>query len=188
MKFIKFSTRLWEDSYISTLSYKEKLFFIYLISNSRVNKVGIYELPDKYIKADLDLSDGEIVEMKKKFEADNKFHFYKGWVYIVNFAKHNKFSTAENIIKDFKREFDNIPKEVKDYFILKKGLGYIIPIENTDKVRLSLDVSVMVIVIVIVNRVGGILPPTLQKEEKVDVDEVIEGIEREHQIEKNDEF
>lgn len=156
MKYIKFNTKFWYDGYVSSLNPTEKLFFLYLFTNPRVDKTGIYELPDRFIESELNIDHAQLLQLKAKMEKDNKFYFYKDWVYIVNFAEHNKFSTAENIVKDYKKEFDSIPKEVKDYFIKELKLPYKIPIENTDKVRLSLDVSVMVIVIVIVNRVDRV--------------------------------
>lgn len=170
MKYIKFNTKFWYDGYISTLSRDEKLFFLYLFTNPRIDKTGIYELPDKFMESELSLNHIELLKLKAKMIKDKKFYFHKGWVYIINFSEHNKFSTAENIIKDYKKEFDSIPKSVKDYFLVELKLPYKIPIENTEKVRLSLDASVMVIVIVSmvdrVSRVGRV------EEERVNPDDL----------------
>jgi len=77
-------TRFWSDSFVSTLSHKEKLFFVYLLTNEKVNIIGAYELPDKYIKNDLDLTQPELTAFKKKLMEGGKILFKDGWVRIIN--------------------------------------------------------------------------------------------------------
>lgn len=91
MKTRVFHTRFWKDSYIATLTHKEKLLFAYLITNENVNISGVYELPDKYILADLDLSARELKAIKEKFHKDKKIVFFNGWVRIVNVERFNKY-------------------------------------------------------------------------------------------------
>jgi len=151
---MKFNTNYWYDNYVCALTKNQKLLFLYLVFNSRVDKTGIYELPDKFIQNDLDITQEELNSIKQKFEKDCRFHFYKGWIYITNFSEHNTFSTAPNILLTYKKEFDAIPLYVKEYFFNTLKLQYKIPIENTE--RVSVIVKDMVIVIVMVNRVSRV--------------------------------
>jgi len=89
-------TKFWDDNYILELGYKEKLLFIYLLTNDKVNICSIYELPDRHIKNVLKLSQKALNEMKEKFIRDKKFYFKDGWVRILNSDKYNVFSGEKN--------------------------------------------------------------------------------------------
>lgn len=107
-------TKFWYDNYISSLKHKEKLAFLYFITNEKVNICGIYELPDKYIKIDLDLKQNELDKIKDKFQEDNKLLFIDGWVKIKNFELYNKFDGEKNVVAK-RKEINLIPRKVIDY-------------------------------------------------------------------------
>jgi hypothetical protein len=107
-------TKFWYDNYISALSAKEKLLFIYLISNEKVNICGIYEMPDKYILLDTGLKQKELEIIKEKFMQDGKFAFIDGWVKIMNFDNYNSFSGELND-KAKEKELAIIPQEILDF-------------------------------------------------------------------------
>jgi len=107
-------TKFWYDNYISTLTHKEKLAFLYFITNEKVNICGIYELPDKYIKVDLDITQEELDRIKEKFMKDNKFMFIDGWIKIINFKLYNKFEGEKNESAK-EKELSLIPKKVIEY-------------------------------------------------------------------------
>jgi hypothetical protein len=107
-------TRFWQDSYVVELSHKEKLVFLYLLTNDRVSLTGMYELPDRYIQADLDLTSEELVIIKDKLQKDGKIFFFKGWVKLLNHDKYNSFK-GEKIEVAKEKELNNIPKEVVDF-------------------------------------------------------------------------
>lgn len=104
-------TKFWKDDYISKLSHKEKLLFIYLLTNETINICGIYELPDKYICIDLELTQTELDSYKEKFKKDNKFDFFNGWVKIINVDKYNSFNGPKNDIAR-KNQLLRVPKEL----------------------------------------------------------------------------
>lgn len=132
MKYRQIETNFWEDSYILELTNSEKIFFIYLFTNDKVNLCGIYELPDRVICSTLGATLGELANLKLKMEKDNKYAFYKNWVYIVNFSDHNKYSPAPNVILSFKKDFNRIPKDVLNYFFNTLKLEYTPPIESKE--------------------------------------------------------
>jgi hypothetical protein len=76
-----------------------------------VNICGIYELPDKYICIDLDLSIKDLQPIKQKFQQDNRFFFYKGWVKIPKVEKYNSFLGEKNLIAK-ERELALVPSEL----------------------------------------------------------------------------
>ena len=123
-------TKFWHDNYISELNIKEKLVFIYLVTNEKVNICGIYELPDKYIKFDLGLKQSELDRIKQKFQKDGKFTFIYGWIKITNFEIYNKFDGEKNKIAK-QKEMALIPKKIierifEPYYTTKeqgKGTG-----------------------------------------------------------------
>ena len=140
MKYRQIKTSFWEDGYTLKLSHLEKVLFLYLFTNPKVNMTGIYELPDVLICPTLGCTVDELNQMKKKFEQDEKYYFYDGWVYINNFSKHNKYSSAQNIIDSFMRDLNAIPPKVLRYFLNAKNLNYIPTID--DKVIVKVMVMI----------------------------------------------
>lgn len=134
MKYRQLKTNFWEDTYILDLTVKEKIFFIYLFTNTKVNMCGIYELPDKTIRYTLDLTLDEINEIKAKFENDNKYYFHKGWVFIANFTSHNIYSSAKPVIVSFMNDFNTIPGEIRNHFFNVLKLAYEIPIKGYEQI------------------------------------------------------
>lgn len=164
MEVRNFHTRFYRDAYVGKLSAIERYFFTYLLINDKVNMCGIYELPDSTIKFDTALSDDQIKGAKLRLESDKKVSFFREWVYVHNFTKYNKFNPLPNIIKKFAADFNNIPLEVRKYFLIDTGIAYQIPI-LTDKLVID---TVSVIAIDIDSR----LHPRLENKEYVDPDSV----------------
>src|SRR3990167_1829318 len=116
MEYRQVGTNFWKDSYTHKLSTMEKLAFLYLFTNDRVTLCGIYELPDDFAKVELGITQEDYDKIKIKFAADSKYLFYKEYVYILNFARHNTFSTADNVIRKCQKQFNAIPMNIKEYF------------------------------------------------------------------------
>jgi hypothetical protein len=132
MKYRQINTNFWEDSYVLSLTNLERLFFLYLFLNPKVNMCGIYELADKTIRYTLDLTLEEIKILRLKFEKDKKFYFYKEWVFISKYSTHNKYSSAKPIVSAFIKEFNTIPNDIRYYFLVKLNLFYELPILNSE--------------------------------------------------------
>ncbi|GAI73721.1 unnamed protein product [marine sediment metagenome] len=98
----------------SELNLREKLVFIYLITNEKVNICGIYELPDKYIRFDLDLKQTELDKIKQKFMEDGKFLFVDGWIKILNYQIYNRFLGEKNEVAK-EKELALIPIKIRDF-------------------------------------------------------------------------
>ncbi len=116
-------TKFWHDNYIFTLNSKEKLLFLYLFTNEKVNICGIYEIPDKHILLDTGIKQKELNNIKQKFMEDGKFAFIDGWIKIMNFEVYNNFS-GDKIEKAKEKEFTLIPEKIKNFkYSLKGGIG-----------------------------------------------------------------
>jgi len=146
MRYRQIATNLWEDEYILGLTDKEFRAFVYFFSNHKVNMVGIYQLPTVILRYTLGATLEEIDEIKKKFEADRKYFFFKDYVFINNFHKHNSFSCAPSIMNTYLKDFNAIPQNVLRHFLIDLKLPYIPTIVKKNKfTKLNSD---MVIVIV----------------------------------------
>lgn len=106
-------TRFWKDEYVSNLTAKEKLLFIYLLTNEYVNMCGTYELPDKYICVDLGLTLPELEKAKEKFQADKRFYFDRGWIKILRHEKYNSYGKGMQE-KALAKEKESIPEFMSD--------------------------------------------------------------------------
>lgn len=104
-------TKFWEDSYVGTLNPTEKLVFVYLLTNSRINLCGFYELPDRIISFETGIGSSDLEKMKQKFQADGKFSFHSGWVKVLNHEKYNQYKGEKNEIAK-EKELSLIPQEI----------------------------------------------------------------------------
>jgi len=121
------NTKFWSDTFISNLDSLEKLLFLYLITNQYTNICGIYEIPLKQIALDTGI-DKENLEktLLPRLSNANKIYYIHGWIYVVNFSKHQKSSGniqkgIENGLKDIPIKIKNLIQEIKKNNGLNKG-------------------------------------------------------------------
>lgn len=119
-------TKIWKDSYFVTLNRTEKLLFIYLIANEKVNICGVYEITDREISFDLDIPKSQVQIVKRKFQEDKKIYFHNNWVAILNLHKYQCYSGPKNLIASNK-EIELIPKEFRQ---ILKNIPYQYPIDS----------------------------------------------------------
>jgi hypothetical protein len=171
MKYRQIATSIWEDDYVLGLTDKELKAFIYFFTNHKVNMVGIYELPDIIIRYTLGATLDEIKQIKKKFEADRKYFFYKNWVYINNFHKHNSFSSASSVINTYLKDFNSIPQEVLKHFLIDLKLNYIPTIVKKDKVS---KLNTVMVKVMVMDKKGSPYPriEAISLNEDVDPDDI----------------
>lgn len=112
-------TKIWEDNYFAELSVEEKLAFLYLITNSRVNICGAYELPDRVACFDLNIDNSSWQRIKEKFIKDKRFMFYGVWVLVVNVEKYNNYRFSERNEKAYNKELQLLPSDIRIKFALE---------------------------------------------------------------------
>jgi hypothetical protein len=106
------NTKFWDDSYIVNLNPKEKLVFLYLLTNALTNISGVYELPFERVAFDTGISREKVDSAFKKFEEERKIVRWNGWIGIVNFIKHQTLNpkVKQGILSELKLA----PKELTD--------------------------------------------------------------------------
>jgi len=89
----------WDDPYIEALEAREKLVFIYLLTNRFTNLAGIYEITLRRIAFHTGISEESVYNILQKFEKDKKvFYFYdENFVFLTNFLKNQRMNTNMKI-------------------------------------------------------------------------------------------
>lgn len=106
-------TKIWEDDFFLKLSKSGKLLFLYIITNSRINMTGLYELTDRTLHFDTGLTKNELTNAKK--ELAPKVFFHKNWVNVVNAMKLGGYRGNLHD-KGIRTEMKLIPIEIRRYF------------------------------------------------------------------------
>lgn len=107
------NTKFWRDNYIQDLDPSEKLLFIYCLTNPDTNITGIYEIPLKIIATDTGLDKDMLIKIFKRFEDEKKIKYYKGWIAIKNFIKHQALNNK--IKTGIENELNNVPAELVEW-------------------------------------------------------------------------
>lgn len=108
-------TKFWDDDYVGSLSAKEKVLFLYYLTNSSVNICGMYEIAARRIAFNTGLTEKEIQQFNEKFQDDGKFLFSGSWIKVVNIAKYQQFRGSRNDVAK-QKEIDDIPPSIlKDF-------------------------------------------------------------------------
>ena len=117
-------TKIHSDEYFRSLSDREQCFFVFLLTNERVNLCGMYECPDWYVLSFKPKWDKKSLEsMKDKFDAELKFLFKGDWVKIVNYEKYNHYLGEKNS-KAYNNELNSVPEDFSRYCIDRVSIGY----------------------------------------------------------------
>lgn len=113
---------MWESGWFHDRSKEAKLFFIYLITNHRINLCGAYRLPEHVILTETGLKKSEIEKAKKEVCQPNEKYpmgritFFDEWVYVRNAQKYGGYSGTTNE-KAISRELSELPIEIRNCFI-----------------------------------------------------------------------
>ena len=81
-------TKFWDDNYIIEKDPVEKLLFLYLLTNTLTNIIGIYEISINRIAFDTGIDKDMVIKILERFEADDKTKYENGWIAIKNFTRH----------------------------------------------------------------------------------------------------
>jgi hypothetical protein len=135
MKTKIFHTKIWSDSYFSSLTANEKVIFLYYVFNEKVNQLFFYECPNKYVLLDTGINRGILEKAKQKFQQDGKIAFYKDWVFLINAHKYENYNGEKNDTAKEKLK-KVMSKDVLDWYnnVLDRGIdtGIKDTIQNTE--------------------------------------------------------
>jgi len=112
----KLHTTFWTDPFVENLTQEQKLFYLYLITNTKTKQSGIYEITKKYMAFETGFSIKEITELITHFVNDGKILYSEttNEIAIVNWVKHN-FSFSHSVLKCIETDL----YEVKDKELIK---------------------------------------------------------------------
>ena len=82
------SSSFWSDDWIDSLTVKEKLIYLYLLTNDSTSISGVYKLTVKRIKDDTGIAREEITDILQKFAADKKAYYVDEYIILPNWLKH----------------------------------------------------------------------------------------------------
>lgn len=90
-KYSQVYNSFWQDDFILRLTPEEKYFYLYLITNSKTNVCGIYELPYKVIEFETGYNRETVDKLIKKFEEYDriKYSHKTNEICIKNWSKYN---------------------------------------------------------------------------------------------------
>ena len=116
-KYRKVHTTFWTDPFVEELTQEQKLFYLYLITNTKTKQSGIYEISKKYISYETGFSIKEVTELLNYFQKNNKIHYSdeNNEIMIVNWNKFNYNSSLTIITCVY-----NDLKEIKTIDFIKK--------------------------------------------------------------------
>ena len=117
--FRKIHTTFWTDPFVENLTHEQKLFYVYLISNTKTKQCGIYEISKKYISYETGFSINEVSELLNHFIKTEKIYYNEttNEIAILNWWKYN-WSTSPKVLACIRKELN----EVKDKVLI--GLLY----------------------------------------------------------------
>ncbi len=114
-RYIK--TDFWSDSFIEWLTPEQKLLYIYLFSNDKVDLCWIYEISYRKIAFETWIQQDKIEKHISYFTEKWKA-IYKGWyMYMTNFIKN--LSINPSVKSGIERSFLSLPQNVIDDFWLE---------------------------------------------------------------------
>src|SRR5690554_3379625 len=121
----------WQDPFILNLTPEEKYFYLYLMTNSKTTQCGIYEISEKVMQLETDLSKEEIDELINKFIEYGKIKYNRQTkeIYLINWIKYNPINNI-NIEKCVLKELEGVKDETfrRDLIQACIGLEYKIPL------------------------------------------------------------
>jgi len=118
------STSIWTDEWFDSISAKEKLIYLNLLTNTQTNAAGVYPLLLKQICADTGYSREDVNSAMQKFEDDGKAFYYRGYVIIPKWLKHQKVSERNTIFWGAVKIIKGLPDEIKRFMSDRKHYDF----------------------------------------------------------------
>ena len=124
------STSIWSDDWFDSLTAMEKLIYFNLLTNIHTNPAGVYPFALKYICADTGCSREEVNAAMKKFEKAGKAYFYREYMIIPKWLKHQKIKERSDngkpsgLLLGAIKVLKALPDEIKDFIADRRHYDY----------------------------------------------------------------
>jgi hypothetical protein len=106
------NTRFWDDPFIEGLTVNEKLLFLYLLTNTQTNILGIYEISLKRISYDTGIKQETIIKAFESFAIVQKAYYLNNYIILPNFLKNQKLNSNMKI--GAAKIFNELPMSIKN--------------------------------------------------------------------------
>ena len=106
------NTKFWSDSFVEDMEPKEKLLFLYLLTNEKTNMLGVYEISVKRISYETGLTPDEIIKAFEGFERVRKGYYFANIVFLPNWIKNQAMNT--NMMKSARTEYNDLSNDLKN--------------------------------------------------------------------------
>ncbi|TDK49716.1 hypothetical protein [Algoriphagus formosus] len=103
------NTDFWGDPWILELEPKEKLVFLYLLTNDKSNMLGAFELSLKVAEFELGIPEDELELIFQKFTNEGKIIYEDRFLVIINWVRHQSFN--KNMLKNAVQTYDKLKPE-----------------------------------------------------------------------------
>lgn len=104
-------SKVWKDNFFSELTPKQKLLWIYLLTNDSNTMLGIYELNIRLCAFDTGLTNDEILNFIELFVAKGKVIYKSEYIVLCNFLKYQNYNP--NMKKSALATYQELPSELK---------------------------------------------------------------------------
>ncbi|HAB9620651.1 TPA_asm: DnaD domain protein [Listeria monocytogenes] len=117
----------WQDSFVLDLTAEEKYFYLYLMTNSKTNQIGIYEISKKIMEIESGYSMDTVSKLLKKFIDYKKILYSESTkeLMLLNWCKYN-WSGSPKVVSLVNKELKGVKNTefAKEYIEQAKSQGY----------------------------------------------------------------
>jgi hypothetical protein len=125
--FRKINISFWQDVFVLNLTPEEKFFYLYLMTNSKTQQCGIYELPRKIIEFETGYNGETVDKLLKRFMEYGKILYCDSTkeIMLLNWIKYN-FSSSPKVLTMVKIELQSVKNKdfIEQYNNLCIEYGY----------------------------------------------------------------
>ena len=108
------SSSFWTDPYVRKTPKDVKLLYLYLLTNTFTNMLGIYEMDLDQAAFDLNINKSDVEKAMQTLINDGKVVYYQTYVMIVNRHRHQSLSLSHLV--SAANSWNAIPPEGREYF------------------------------------------------------------------------
>lgn len=111
------STSVWSDPWFEKQNPDVKLLWLYLLTHPKSNMLGIFEITPERTSFETGIPLERVTQGFRTLDQGVKAMFCQGYVWVVNFVRHQKFN--DNMKISARRNFEEIPENVRNEFAVK---------------------------------------------------------------------
>lgn len=117
MKTRIIQTRFWDDEFVVEADKLTKYLYIYILTSQYINISGIFQLHDKKIMMETDLTPKQLKDAKAELTKKYKVLFKDGWVCVLNAEKNNRYRNSPKNETAYEKELAVVPVNIKSFFL-----------------------------------------------------------------------